>query len=618
MSAVFMLGLATLVAVGCLRPVLGEGIRESWHGLVLLLGLGCSVLGVVRARARGAGHEGILLSFLPLALAAGYLQPQRVASDGIFYFAPLHSVVVDLDLDFENEYRVLGAEPGYFQRTATGRLPNNFSIGPALLWAPFYLLAHGLGHLGLYRPTGFGYPYFTAVATGTVLIGFVGVVALFRLARCYFEPSIAFASVLFCWLATFHVWYMVFEPSMSHALAITSVSLFFLSTHRGVEGLRGYALMGALGGLVALIRWQNVILLPVALGVSLSRRRFSPREWLVGGAVFLLVSLPQLVYWKVLYGSFFLVPQGRTYLDWASPEIEAVLFSSRHGLLSWAPILWTAVAGLPAFVRRAPAFGWGIVASALGVLVVNASVFDWWAGASFGSRRFDGVVPAFVLGLAAVIEWLLPLVAARPLVALGAMLAPFVVWNGMLMGVYFRGAVPSDGPVSFRQAAADGIELWYRHTGYPFSWPGALVDRVRLGRPLSVYDLFGSQSLANNVDVRMGETDDLYLGRGWSPPIRERGRTVRDVAADGGEVFVALREPAPYVLELEGEPGGRARVLWDAEPIETVALDDQGDASLVVPPRRVRSGANTITLVPLGAARLRIGRILLTRPGTFE
>ena len=202
---------------------------------------------------------------------------------------------------------------------------------------------------GLYRPTGFGYPYFfTAIATGTVAAGFVGVVCLFRFVRAYFPSGIAFVSTLLVWLATFHVWYMVFEPSMSHAMAMASVAGFLLLTHEGAHGVKAYVLLGALGGVVALMRWQNVVFVPVALAVSWSMHgRPRVREIAAAGAAFLLVFSPQLLYWKALYGSFFLIPQGGGYIDWTAPELEAVLFSSRHGLLSWAPVLWLGVLGLP-------------------------------------------------------------------------------------------------------------------------------------------------------------------------------------------------------------------------------------------------------------------------------
>ena len=501
-------------------------MRDHWSGWVVALAavtFGAALLWAQSRETPEERFEVYLLAVLPLVLAALYLQPQRVASDGIVYYTPLHSLVVDGDLDFENEYRVLGAPAGYFQRTETGRLPNNFSIGPALVWLPWFVLAHLLGELGLYRPTGFGYPYFTAIATGTVAAGFVGVVCLFRFVRAYFPSGIAFVSTLLVWLASFHIWYMVFEPLMSHAMAMASIAGLLLLTHEGTSGVKGFVVLDALSGVVALMRWQNVVFVPVALAVSWSMHgRPRVREIAAAGAAFFLVFSPQLLYWKAIYGSFFLIPQGGGYIGWTTPELEAVLFSSRHGLLSWAPVLWLGVLGLPGFIRRKPVLGGSLLVSVLVAWYVNASVYDWWAGASFGSRPFDAALPLFALGIAVSLRWIVWQVERCPLVATAALLGPFVVWNAMLMGVYFGGAIPPDGAASFRQAAADGIELVYNRTGYPPSWPAALRRMLALGTPLATYDLEGALALSNNVDIRMGDNDALYLRRGWTLPRRGR------------------------------------------------------------------------------------------------
>jgi hypothetical protein len=615
--ALAALALAALIAVGCLRPELPELLRESFGGAVLVLAALSSAALFRHVRSSGRAGESVLFAVFPLALAALYLQPQRVASDGIFYFAPLRSLVIDFDLDFENEYRVLGAEPGYFQRTATGRLPNHYSIGPALLWLPAYLLAHALGLAGLYRPTGFGYPYFTAVATATAIGGFAGVVFVFRLLREYFDESAALPATLLVWLATFHVWYMVYEPSMSHAFAMASVSGLLLLARRRPRGGRGIFWVGAASGLVALVRWQNVVFVPAAL-VLWKRERPTPRELVLGALGFLLVASPQLLYWKLLYGSFLLVPQGRGYLDLVSPRIEEVLFSSRHGLLSWAPVLWLALAGLPRFVRRAPALGGALAVSTFLALYVNASVFDWWAGASFGSRRFDGALAFFALGLAASIEWLIPRVERRPLAAVSLLLAPFALWNFLLMGIYFGGAIPPDGPASFQRAAADGAELLYRKTGYPFSWPGAVRDLLVHGRPLSVYDLAGAGAGFHNVDIRMGDTDALFLGRGWSLPRRAREGTFRETARGGAEIYVSLREPSPYALALEGRAGDGAEIVLNGAEIGRVLLDAGGRGELPIAQSDILAGINQIVLRGSEGRRLSLSRITLTRPGGPE
>src|SRR3972149_9127476 len=214
--------LAALVLVGVFRPQLPPFLRADWVASVAFLGVTAAALKLLRLWcSRPADpYLAALRAVFPLVLMMLYLQPQRVASDGVYYFATLRSLVVDGDLDFQNEYRILGASEGHFQPTATGRLPNAFSVGPALVWAPAYLLVHGLGYLGLFRPPGFGYPYFTAVSTVTAMGGLLGVLWLYRLVRRYSEPRAAFLSALLIWWGTFPIFFVVFwfSPFLSHGV----------------------------------------------------------------------------------------------------------------------------------------------------------------------------------------------------------------------------------------------------------------------------------------------------------------------------------------------------------------------------------------------------------------
>ena len=76
-----------------------------------------------------------------------------VGSDGTRYFSILRSLVFDQDVDFTNEYQVLGVhEPSM----ATGLPSCTFAIGMPLLWSPCSLLALALG-AGL-RALGVGGP----------------------------------------------------------------------------------------------------------------------------------------------------------------------------------------------------------------------------------------------------------------------------------------------------------------------------------------------------------------------------------------------------------------------------------------------------------------------------
>jgi hypothetical protein len=102
----------------------------------------------------------------------------HVRGDGNGYYAWLASSVIDRDLDFRNQYR--HADPlfrdhhidanGQAQpdlRTATGHVGDQWAVGPAVLWAPWFLAAHAVVKAGGMDPQdGYAPIYRRAVATG--------------------------------------------------------------------------------------------------------------------------------------------------------------------------------------------------------------------------------------------------------------------------------------------------------------------------------------------------------------------------------------------------------------------------------------------------------------------
>jgi hypothetical protein len=167
-------------------------------------------------------------------------------------------------------------------------------------------------------------------------------------------------------------------------------------------------------GFAALVRWQDAVfwLLPACDAIGDAWRGTAPSRdrWrravghlTASAAAALLVFVPQLAAWQILYGRPLLVPQGSDFMRWTSPHLVDVLFSDFHGLLSWTPLVAIAVAGLLFVARRAPAAGLPLVAVFLASWYANAAAADWWAGEAFGARRFVSCFPIFVVGLAAAI-----------------------------------------------------------------------------------------------------------------------------------------------------------------------------------------------------------------------
>ncbi len=349
-----------------------------------------------------------------------------INGDAIQYFAYLQSAVVDGDLDFSNDYRQLyrTADPEtnvwLRSRTPAGRLPNMMSVGPAMLWSPFYVatrLVLGTGAAGERAQA----VLYASVGVAGVFYAMIGAWLTFRACALLFPQRIAFWATLVVWLGGPALYYSSVSPTYSHATSLFAVSLFvyvWLRT-RGAHGYGRMLLLGTLAGLVALVRWQDVLvlLLPAVEAIGAVRRRQASVAAVAIGLILLclaagLVFTPQLLAWQAIYGAPLLIPQGAGFMVWTSPAVLGVLFSLKRGLFSWTPALLPAVAGLPLLIRRDRLTGWATVAVLAASVYVNAAVRDWWAGEAFGARRFIGDSVFFALGLSAVMA--LPQLARRP------------------------------------------------------------------------------------------------------------------------------------------------------------------------------------------------------------
>jgi hypothetical protein len=374
-----------------------------------------------------------------------------VFGDALHHYVQLRSMVFDHDLKFTNEYLHLygpGAgqdeETAWIVRTnATGHIRNLMPVGPALLWAPLFLLvAAGVWVADLF---GAGYPLDGYARLFQASAGFSGILAAGAAAWLAYLAASSIVSrraaawaTLTVWLGSSALYYSVISPTYSHAASMLAVSAFWLAfvRTRGRDDVGRYALLGALAGVAALMRWQDAILLLLPAGEAIAGYR---RTGIAGvalrgtaaAAAAAVAFAPQSLVWQRLYGHPFTIPQGSAFMKWGSPALLQVLVSDNHGLFSWTPVVALAVIGLVPLMRRDRDIGVAAIVFLAISWYVNASVVDWWAGEAFGGRRFVGCFPVFVLGTAALFErW-----QARPR-TLAAVCLVFVGLNGLLLVQY--------------------------------------------------------------------------------------------------------------------------------------------------------------------------------------
>jgi len=371
--------------------------------------------------------------------------------DALHHYVQLRSIVFDRDVKFTNEYvRMYAPGAGQDPETewivktnATGHIRNLMPVGPALLWAPLFLLtaagvaiADAMG--AAYPLDGYGRLFQATAGFSGILAAGLGAWLAYRTAASLVSRRAAIWATLAVWLASSALYYSVISPTYSHAASMLAVSAFwFAFVHtRERRDVARYAILGALAGIAALMRWQDAILLLVPLWDAVEARRTAGTagvlvRWAVAAAAAVAAFLPQSIVWQRLYGHPFTIPQGSAFMKWGSPALWQVLVSDNHGLFTWTPVLLLSIAGLWLLLRTDRRIGVPAAAFLLLSWYVNASVADWWGGEAFGGRRFVACFPVFVLGAATLFErW-----RDRPRRLAGVTIA-FVALTGLLLVQY--------------------------------------------------------------------------------------------------------------------------------------------------------------------------------------
>jgi hypothetical protein len=431
------------------------------------------------AVARGRLHLFLLAAVFVATLP---LVNPLVHGDGVGYYAYLRAPLIQHNLRFEEDWR--HANLGFVesrvnsdnqlnpdQYTSTGYVGNLFTIGPAILWTPFFLLAHVTvlvaDWFGAHIPAdGFSLPYRVLVAFGTAFYSFCGLLFSYLLAHRHLAPSYAFLATLGIWGGSSLPVYMYFNPFWSHAHSVFVVALFlwYWDHTRPNRTLGQWLLLGLISGLLVDVYFVNGVFLLIPLVESILDYEKDLRSKNEGAvlhqfgvnlvylAVFGIVILPTLLTRKIIFGGM-LRFGAYTALswNWRAPFWHSVLFSSDHGMLRWTPLLGFAILGL-----LLPFPGGGRIKAFLALAAVAfyyiISSYPYWDGlASYGNRFFISLTPVFVFGLALLLERVGVLFRSFRLAfaTQGFVLGLFALWNLAFIFQWGTHLVPARGEISW-------------------------------------------------------------------------------------------------------------------------------------------------------------------------
>src|SRR4051812_23301833 len=287
-----------------------------------------------RHPARTIGIIGAACAVLYLAATLSFPRPggRVIAGDAVHHFVYLRSLVFDRDLRFQNEYiRMYGLShevpdaDWVYRPSASGHVRNMMPIGPAIVWAPAYLAVYVVAWIAVRAGApmtldGFGPAFQASAGVSGVAAATIGAWLAFVAARRQFGTRVAIWATLTMWLGSSAIYYSLVSPAYSHASSMLAAGLFTAVWAAGPPRRSGrpggddrgsagwYAVVGALAGFAALVRWQDAVFLaaPACDLVRLVARGEEPLGRRVSGALgrglaastaALAVFSPQMIAW---------------------------------------------------------------------------------------------------------------------------------------------------------------------------------------------------------------------------------------------------------------------------------------------------------------------------------
>ena len=351
--------------------------------------------------------------------------PQKIINwDVTSYYSYLPAIFIYHDITFEfiKNYpeKNFGEKHEFFYQTApNGSKVAKFTMGTAIMYTPFFLIAHLSAHLFHYEANGFSIPYEFFLAISSLFYLLIGLIFLRKLLLLFFNEVATSITLISIILGTNLYYYSTSEPAMSHAYSFSLVSIFLYQFIKWYENpnYKKSILIGLLFGVIVLIRPVNCIILifPLLYGIY-SKRTFidklniltSNRKHVVIAAFSnFLVFIPQLFYWKYLTGHWLFYSYLNETFYFNHPHILSGLFSYRNGWLTYTPIMIFAFVGMIFLLKKHK----NIILPALFFLLINIYVayswWTWWYGGSFGSRPMIDTYPIMALPIAALFQTVL-------------------------------------------------------------------------------------------------------------------------------------------------------------------------------------------------------------------
>lgn len=244
------------------------------------------------------------------------------------------------------------------QKTPIGYTQNQYTYGVALMELPFFFIAHCYEIATGRQANGFSDSYSFLIKISGLVYGILGLILVYRILRNYYNDTISIAGISLLFAGTNLFWFTLYQAGMSHIPLFFLYALLIYLTIKVHERPRVFyfLLTGAVAGLITIIRPTDIICLLIPLLYNVydktgirDKIKFiveHKRRVYLAAAAFAIPIIPQLIYWKIVAGSFLYYSYGNQTFTWTHPHIIEGLFYFRNGWLPYSPIMIFSIAGM--------------------------------------------------------------------------------------------------------------------------------------------------------------------------------------------------------------------------------------------------------------------------------
>ena len=290
------------------------------------------------------------------------------------------------------------------------------TYGVALLESPFFFGNYAIQSMRGDVGTGFENSYGYSILIANTTYAFLGLTMVFLLFRKWFNTLTAVICIIGIYYGTNMFHYSYAGPGVSHVYSFFCASGLLFFTDRFYQNPvfgKNLIVVTIFMALIVIIRPVNVVMILIfALYNCYTWADFKARliflfskRWIIPvfAAVGLLFLLPQMFYWELITGKWFVSPyteHGESFIYLAEPKIMEALFSHKGGWFPYAQIMLISIGALPFMIWKRRFHGWMILIVFLVILYICSS---WWAinfMCAHGYRSFIDYYAIFIIPFA--------------------------------------------------------------------------------------------------------------------------------------------------------------------------------------------------------------------------